>query len=135
MGEYLGGGEGGRGEISLQEKSPEYLASSKREPFLPIKGKEEERLVNGEGGTDKGDQGNYLWQLPILPLLERSCSDCGRRWDSNRLQYSRNFCNVWFAICTILRNFVSFCVSLCVAESQKAKTFRIARFLSQKLIG
>ena len=79
MGEYLGGGEGGRGEISLHEKSPEYLASSKREPFLSIKGKEEERLVNGEGGTDKGDQGNYLWQLPILPLLERSCSDCGRR--------------------------------------------------------
>ena len=135
MGEYLGGGEGGRGEISLQEKSPEYLASSKREPFLSIKGKEEERLLNVEGGTDKGDQGNYLWQLPILPLLERSCSDCGRRWDSNRLQYSRNFCNVWFAICAILRNFVSFCVSLCVAESQKAKTFRIARFLSQKLSG
>ena len=81
------GGEGGRGENSCHlslhgEKAPEYLTSQpgegrgrKREAFLPIKGSEEGGYLSGEG---RGEQG-YLWRLPILPLLERSCSDCGRR--------------------------------------------------------
>lgn len=78
------GGEGGRGENSchLSLHGEKVLTSQpgegrgrKREAFLPIKGSEEGGYLSGEG---RGEQG-YLWKLPILPLLERSCSDCGRR--------------------------------------------------------
>ena len=97
MGERLGG-KGGRGEtyfstlegenschLSLQEKTPEYLTSQpegrrgRKEVFLSTKGREEEGVDYLNGGEGRGEQG-YLWHLPILPLLERSCSDCGRRW-------------------------------------------------------
>ena len=57
------------------EKTPGEGRGRKREVFLPSKGKEEGGYLSGEG---RGEQG-YLWKLPILPLLERSCSDCGRR--------------------------------------------------------
>lgn len=28
---------------------------------------------------------SYLWEVPLLPLLERSCSDCGKRWKDNKI--------------------------------------------------
>ena len=75
MGECLGG-EGGR-HLSLHGEKTQAAEGRgrKREAFLPIKGSEEGGYLSGEG---RGEQG-YLWKLPILPLLERSCSDCGRR--------------------------------------------------------
>ena len=79
MGECLGGERGRVLSLHGEKTQAAEGRGRKRETFLPInKGKEEEAggYLSGEGG--RGEQG-YLWKLPILPLLERSCSDCGRR--------------------------------------------------------